>query len=288
MYTYVAITPTRNEAENIRRLAPCMIEQTLRAVQWIIVDNGSTDDTLTFVRELADRHPWITLLEISPAPVQTRGAPIVRAFHAGLGVIDGRPDLVVKLDADVSFDRNYFERQSEAFDRDPSLGITGGLCLELQPDGDWTAVPVARDHVRGAVRAYRWECLQQVTPLEEAMGWDGIDELKARVSGWTTRTMPDVPFYHHRGLGSRESNWLKWKGQGEMCHYMGYRLSYLLFRTAYYARSELSAVGMLWGYANCVLVRKPRCSSSAAITELRTAQSFRALPHRIREKLDLT
>jgi poly-beta-1,6-N-acetyl-D-glucosamine synthase len=287
MPTYVAITPTRNEAENILRLAPCMIEQTLRPDQWIIVDNGSTDNTLEIVRQLTELHRWITLLEIPPAPVQTRGAPIVRAFHAGLRMVEGSPDVVVKLDADVSFDSQYFPQQAEAFRRDPSLGITGGLCLEPQTDGKWAAVPVARDHVRGAVRAYRWECLRQVVPLEERMGWDGIDELKARVHGWTTRSLPEIAFHHHRGLGSRESNWLKWEGQGDMCHFMGYRLSYLLAKTAYYARHEPAAVAMLWSYAKAVLAGEPRCSSTAAIAELRELQSFRALPKRIREKLQL-
>lgn len=287
MPSYVAITPTRNEAENILRLAPCMIEQTLRPEQWIIVDNGSTDATLEIVHELAEHHSWIVLLEIPPARVQTRGAPIVRAFHAGLRVVAGRPDVVVKLDADVSFDCEYFAQQDEAFEREPSLGITGGLCLEPQTDGTWAAAAVARDHVRGAVRAYRWDCLHQVLPLEEHMGWDGVDELEARVHGWTARSLPEIAFYHHRGLGSRESNWLKWEGQGDMCHFMGYRLSYLLVKTAYYAHLEPSAVAMLWGYTKAMLAGNPRCSSAAAIAELREAQSFRALPTRIREKLQL-
>ena len=55
--TFAAITPTRNEAENLRRLAPCMAAQTHPPVRWIIVDNGSTDETPAIARELADQHP---------------------------------------------------------------------------------------------------------------------------------------------------------------------------------------------------------------------------------------
>jgi biofilm PGA synthesis N-glycosyltransferase PgaC len=83
MATYVAITPARNEAQNLLRLAPCMIEQTLPPAQWIIVDNGSTDDTLAIARKLADENAWIVVAQADGEAVETRGAPVVRAFHAG-------------------------------------------------------------------------------------------------------------------------------------------------------------------------------------------------------------
>ena len=287
MPSYVAITPARNEAQNLLRLAACMIEQTLPPDQWIIVDNGSTDDTLAIARKLADEHAWISVAEVSGEAVETRGAPVVRAFHAGVESIDGRPEFVVKLDADVSFSSDYFAQQSEAFRLDPSLGIAGGICLEPTPDGSWMAARVTRDHVRGAVRAYRWECLHQVVPLEERMGWDGIDELKAQVHGWHVRSLAELVFYHHRVIGSREAKWPKWVRQGDMAHFMGYRYSYLVARTLYYLPKEPSAIGMLWGYGNAVVSRKPRCAAEAAIRHLRRQQSFRALPSRMREKLGL-
>jgi glycosyltransferase involved in cell wall biosynthesis len=283
--SYAAITPTRNEAENLRRLAPCMASQTTIPTRWIIVDNGSTDDTPAIARELSDRHPWITLIEIPGEEVATRGAPVVRAFHAGIASLSDPVDVIVKLDADVSFDDNYFAQQLGVFEREPSLGISGGVCLEPQEDGTWQAVRVTRDHVRGAIRAYRAACLEQVTPLEERMGWDGVDELKAQVNGWTTRTVPELSFYHYRVLGARESAWLMWSRQGDMSHFMGYRMSYVLARTAFYLRRDVRAIAMVWGYARAMTERRPRCSSDAAIAHLRELQSWHALPSRIREKL---
>jgi poly-beta-1,6-N-acetyl-D-glucosamine synthase len=283
--SYAAITPTRNEAENLRRLAPCMASQTITPTRWIIVDNGSTDDTPAIARELSDRHPWITLIEIPGETVATRGAPVVRAFHAGIAALTDNVDVVVKLDADVSFDDDYFAQQLATFEREPALGISGGVCLEPQEDGTWQAVRVTRDHVRGAIRAYRAECLKQVTPLEERMGWDGVDELKAQVNGWTTRTVPELSFYHYRILGARESAWLMWSRQGDMSHFMGYRISYVLARTAFYLRRDVRAIAMVWGYARATTERRPRCSSDAAIAHLRELQSWHSLPSRVREKL---
>lgn len=283
--TYAAITPTRNEAENLQRLAPCMISQTVACQRWIIVDNGSTDDTVAIAQALADQHSWITLLEIPGETVATRGAPVVRAFHAGVAGLPEPADVVVKLDADVTFATDYFERQLDAFEAEPTLGISAGVCMEPTGLGTWEPANVTRGHVRGAVRAYRWGCLQQVTPLEERMGWDGIDELKAQVNGWTIKTLPDLSFDHHRVLGSRESAWFKWARQGDMSHYMDYRFSYLLARTLYYMRSEPSAVAMLWGYGSAVLHRNEQCAAQSATAYLRKQQSLRALPVRVREKL---
>ncbi len=286
--SYVAITPARNEAERLPGIASCMIDQVLRPQEWIIVDNGSTDETLAVATELAEQHSWITVLEVAGEAVPTRGGPVVRSFHAGLAKLRDPADIVVKLDADVSFDSDYFSVLLEGFSRDPSLGIAGGTSLERAPDGSWAPSRLTANHVRGSVRAYRWACLQQVTPLEERMGWDGIDELKAQVRGWRTRTLVDLSYYHYRVMGAREHGWLKWSRQGDMAHFMGYRVSYLLARTAYHMRREPNAAAMLWGFALATLRRKPRCSEKAAIAQLRQQQSLHAMPTRVREKLGLT
>jgi glycosyltransferase involved in cell wall biosynthesis len=283
--SYAAITPTRNEADNLSRLAASMVAQTLQPRRWLIVDNGSTDETTRIARELAEAHEWITLLEIPGEDRPVRGAPIVRAFHAGLDALDEQVDVVVKLDADVSFDPDHFERVVAAFAADPSLGITGGRCYEQDADGEWRAARVTRDHVRGAVRCYRWACLQDVLPLEARMGWDGVDELKAQVRGWRTRSLPDLGFLHHRTLAAREPTRRMWELQGDMAHFMGYRPYYVVARSLYRSLRGPSALAMIWGYGSAALARRPRCSDEAAIAQLRRQQSVRALPVRIREAL---
>jgi glycosyltransferase involved in cell wall biosynthesis len=280
---YAVITPTRNEAENLARLAACLERQTVRARRWIIVDNGSTDETPELARSLAADRPWITLLQIPGEHSPVRGAPVVRAFHAGLGILQERVEVVVKLDADVSFEDEFFAQLLDAFAIDPSLGITGGVCLEQDDRGCWVPDHVTRDHVRGATKAYRYDCLQAVLPLEERMGWDGVDELKAQVRGWRTRTLPGLCFRHHRVIGTREPTWSKWAIQGDMAHFMGYRPYYVVARSLYRALQAPSAVAMLWGYARAAVTGRPRCSDAGAIAQLRRQQSVRSLPARARE-----
>src|SRR5919197_3860198 len=108
--TYVVITPARNEAENLRRLAHCLAAQTVRPRGWIVVDDGSSDETPYLVRSLAWEQPWISLVELPSSDPHAPAASPWRAFQAGLVAVDGVPDVIVKLDGDVSFERDHFER----------------------------------------------------------------------------------------------------------------------------------------------------------------------------------
>lgn len=281
-FPYAAITPARNEAENLRRLAACLDEQTGPPSHWVIVDNGSSDDTLATARELAEARPWVLVTAVDGLDHAVRGGPVTRAFNVGLAAIENLPEVVIKLDADVSFEAEFCARLVGAFD-DPKLGIASGTCYELDEDV-WKQRHVTGSSVWGATRAYRTECLRSVMPLEDRMGWDGIDELKARLQGWETRTFTDLPFRHHRAEGERDgSRWRAWSAGGRAAHYMGYRWWYLIARSLFNVTNERAALGMLIGYFGAAARREERCSDPQVIAFLRDQQTLSGLPHRLRE-----
>jgi glycosyltransferase involved in cell wall biosynthesis len=283
--TYALITPARDEAENLRRLGAALLAQTVLPSEWIVVDNGSTDDTPTVAAELAAGRPWIRFLRVPGEAAARPGAPVVRAFHAGLATLSSQPDVVVKLDADVSFEPDYFERLLDAFASDPRLGIAGGRCDELA-NGEWRPQHVTGGHVRGAARAYRADCLADVLPLEEGMGWDGIDGLTAAARGWKIEVVPGLAFRHHRSVGERDgARRARWLAQGRGMWAMGYRPGYVLVRTLFRARRDPAALAMVWAYAAAALRREPRLADPGARAELRRRQSVRSLPLRAREAL---
>lgn len=280
--TWSAITPARNEADNLRRLADAVLGQTIPPTKWVIVDNGSTDDTLDVAAALSEQHGFVGVGCAPESGEAAPGAPVVRAFHAGLPMLDRDVDVVVKLDADVSFDADYFELLLAAFEADPRLGITSGTCWELS-EGHWQETRVTGDHVRGASRAYRWACLQDVLPLEEGMGWDGIDALKAKARGWSTRIEPSARFYHHRFVGERDgARHRRWVAQGRGAHYMGYRPTYLVLRALRHTRRDPAAAAMIWGYVESFLRRRPRLADEEARELLRREQRLRNLRSRVR------
>ena len=283
--TYGLVTPVRDERMNLERLASCVCEQTVAPAEWLLVDNGSTDGTVELSQALARRHAWIRVLQSEASTSAEPGLPIVRAFTTGLAAFREEPDVIVKLDADVSFAEDHFERLLDAFDHDPTLGIAGGVCFELG-EGEWRATHVTGSHVRGAVRAYRLACLRDVSPLEAGLGWDTIDELKANLAGWHTDVLADLRFDHHRPLGARDgSRWSRALRQGRASRYMGYRLWYLSARALFRARKDPAALAMLWGYASSALRREPVLADERVRSELRRSQRVSELPRRGREAL---
>jgi poly-beta-1,6-N-acetyl-D-glucosamine synthase len=283
--TYALVTPVRDERQNLARLAECVVAQTVAPAEWVIVDNGSSDGTLELARELEQTHGFVRSLSTKPTVAPEPGAPIVRAFHAGVDALAQPAGVVVKLDGDVSFDDDYFERILAAFREDTTLGIASGECLEAE-GGTWRVKPVTQGHARGATRAYRWECLQSVLPLPERLGWDTVDEVKANVLGWTTGTIPDVRFYHHRPVGARDgAPWSRWVRQGRGAHYLGYRFPYLVARTLHRTLRNPAAIGMLVGYAAAAAGRNERHADADVLNHLRTRQSVHQLPLRVREAL---
>ena len=282
--SYALITPARNEAENLALLAESLQLQSVRPACWLIVDNGSTDSTLEVARTLADLNSWVRVLEIEGEPANVRGGPVVRAFEAGVRSLRTDTDVVVKLDADVSFGSDYFERLLAEFAEDPRLGIASGTCFEQEATGEWVERLGTGGSVWGATRAYRSRCLRDVQPLAPRMGWDGIDALRANLLGWTTRTIANLPFRHHRSEGERDGRKTKaWSAQGRASHYMGYRAWYLALRSLHHARREPAALAMMSGYMSAALRREPRYGDASVRAYLREQQSVRTLRLRMRQ-----
>ncbi|MGZ4399697.1 MAG: glycosyltransferase family 2 protein [Gaiellaceae bacterium] len=282
--SYAAITPARNEADTLPRLAGALCAQTVRPTVWLVVENGSTDATAAVLAGLVASHDWVRGVETSSggSPL-VRGGTVTRAFQRGLDALQEDVDVVVKLDADVSVDPEHVEQLLGAFVAEPSLGMASGTCLELE-DGAWVPRHATGDSVWGAVRAYRRACLADVLPLEEHMGWDGIDQLKANMRGWTTRTLPALTFRHHRAEGERDGpRRAAWSAQGRAAWYMGYRTWFLVLRALYHACREPSALAMIGGYARAALRREDRCAEKDVRGYLRSHQSVRALPALWRE-----
>jgi hypothetical protein len=281
--TYAVVTPVRNEAANIRRIAAALESQRVLPQTWVIVDTGSTDETRSIADELADSHDWIVSTSLETAEQLVRGGPIVRGFELGLAKLPRPTDVVVKLDADTSFDPPYFERLLAAFAADPQLGMASGTCYELE-DGEWRERHVTGTTVWGASRAYRGTCLDDVRPLEHRMGWDGVDEFRANARGWKTRTLKDLPFRHHRREGERDGAPHRARlAQGRAARFLGYRFSYLTLRALWHARREPAALAMILGYVHATVRREPRLTDPTARAYLRRQQSVRRLPMRAAE-----
>jgi poly-beta-1,6-N-acetyl-D-glucosamine synthase len=209
---YVAITPARNEAQFIELTINSVVAQTIHPVKWVIVSDGSTDGTDEIVRRYTLQYPWIQLLRM-PERTERHFAGKVHAFNAGLATVaDLQSEIIVSLDADISFDSDYFVYLIEKLLSDPRLGIVGTPFLDGR-NGVYDYRFVNIEHVSGACQVFRRSCFEQIGGYRPMKG-GGIDYLAvltARMKGWKTRTFTDKVCNHHREVGIAQKGVLQAK-----------------------------------------------------------------------------
>ena len=169
---------------------------------------------------------------------------------------------------------DYFSVLLEEFGRDPKLGIASGGCLE-EHRGVWKVLPALGDHCWGPSRVYRRSCLAAVLPLEGDL-FTTLDETKAHMAGYSTKTVRGLPFRHHRPEAANDvSVWKHWHRQGVGSYQLGYRPTYLLARCGYRATRHVSALGLIFGYTSAFLHRTPRYHDTRVVEAIRDQQRAR-------------
>jgi glycosyltransferase involved in cell wall biosynthesis len=237
---YVLITPARNEAAYLEKTIESVIRQTLLPTKWVIVDDGSLDDTAMIVSKYLSAHEWIELVQL-PKHRDRSFAGKVYAFNAGLERACSIPYKVIgNLDADVSFDPDYLEFLMGRFQQDSDLGVAGTI---FEEDGYSSATDSfeGQNHVSGQVQLFRRECFEEIggyTP-HKAGGIDWMAVTTARMIGWKTRSFRERKFFHYRRLGTAERGVLaSLFSYGEKDYYLGGHPLWEICRVAYRAAKK--------------------------------------------------
>jgi len=274
---YLVITPVRNEEHNFPRTVESFVSQTIRPARWVIVDDGSKDRTAAIADEAAARHDWIRVVHRADRGFRQPGTGVVQAFNDGLAVAGAEPwDYLVKFDGDLAFDPDYFAQCFARFDRDPKLGIGGGLICRRDAAGlVGESLGDPAFHVRGATKIYRRACWEQIGGLFMAPGWDTLDEIKASLLGWTTLTFRELKIHQLKDTGSADGTWRNWVKNGRANYITGYHPLFMLAKCVkriFSAPYVIGAAGLGWGYVQGALQRVPQVPDPALIKYVREQQ----------------
>jgi glycosyltransferase involved in cell wall biosynthesis len=284
---YIVISPVRNEEQYLPQTIQCMVAQTARSVCWLLVDDGSTDGTGQIIDDAATRYPWLKALHRADRGFRQAGGGVMEAFYDGYALFSTPNsqlstipwDFLVKLDGDLTFSSDYFEQCLTRFEANPTLGIGGGtICSEVGGALEVESKIDPAFHVRGATKIYRRACWEQIGGLIRAPGWDTVDEVKANMLGWTTRTFPDLKLVHHRPAGQAYGQWSNLIKNGRANYVAGYHPLFMFLkcvRRSFERPYLVEGCGLWVGFAGAYIKCLPRVADKAVIKYLRRQQMNR-------------
>jgi biofilm PGA synthesis N-glycosyltransferase PgaC len=277
---YVVITPVRDEEEHILSTLESMVRQTVLPKEWIIVNDGSKDNTGKIIDEYAGRYKWIKPVHRVDRGFRKAGGGVVDAFNDGYRALTTDTwDFVVKFDGDLTFDANYFEACFDEFQRDPELGVGGGVICYVE-NGEKRFEEAPSFHVRGATKIYRKACWEEIGGLRPAPGWDTIDEIKANSLGWKTRSFPHLHLIHQRDTGAADGLWPSLVKYGRANYICGYHPLFMASKCVLRLGKKpylIGSIGLMYGFVSGYVKRVPQFEDPAAIKYLRHQQISRLL-----------
>ena len=263
---YLLISPCRDEAKFLRRTLDSVAAQSVLPTLWVVVDDGSTDETAAILEEYASRLPWLRVVRRTDRGGRRVGPGVIEAFYAGLETVRLEDfDYLCKLDMDLDLPGRYFETLMQRMEKNPRIGTTSGKPWFIHPQRGTLVPEICGDEMSvGMTKFYRVACFKEIGGFVREVMWDGIDCHRARMLGWIaeSRDLEPIRFVHLRPQGaSQKGIWTGRVRKGFGQYFMGTSPLYHLAVTVYHLPAYpalIGSVAMLWGYFGSWLNGLPR------------------------------
>jgi len=275
---HIIVMPAHNEAALIGRTLQSIVDQTEPPDRLIVVDDGSTDATAEIVRGFMRDNPWIEMI-----PGGQRGTGrryrVVEVFNHGYERIRHEPaSYVSKIDADLIFPRDYFERLLRVMDADPSIGAAGGALDEVGANGRHHRLRMPDNHVPGPIKTIRKSVFEEMHGFVPMLGWDIIDLVKIRSLGYQTVCIPDLVVTHQRQTAAATGILKGNVRMGHGAYVIGTHPLFALGRAAYRMFEPpyvLAGLALGYGYFRSWFKRAEQMPDAGLIRALRAEQLYR-------------
>jgi biofilm PGA synthesis N-glycosyltransferase PgaC len=283
---YVILTPAYNEARYIGMTIESVLAQAVKPVKWVIVDDGSTDDTPSIIQRYAAEHPWIEYCRREKVPGQLYFASNVYAIQEGIGRFGNLwYEYLAILDADISLPSNYYEMILSRLAKDERLGIASGVYVDRLADGRFRNVLNDRRSTPKSITVFRKPCYEQIggfIPMKYG-GEDTVACFMARMKGWKTWSFPDIEVIHNKPAGTGHAKgYLRIRfrqGIGE--YYLATHPLFMLSKSMRRCFKEppylIGGLLRLVGYLTACVKHEPRQVPDEVVRFIRDEQLFRVI-----------
>jgi len=249
------ISACRNEGKYLEKCIPSILEQTLQPTLWVIVDDGSTDETPTLLAKYEKEHPFIKVITKTDRGKRKVGPGVVETFYEGLNSVDWEAySFLCKLDLDLVLPPNYFETLIDRMDENPRIGTCSGKAYYADSKGKLVSEKCGDEMSQGMTKLFRTVCFKEIGGFVREVMWDGIDCHRCRMLGWIALSWddPELRFIHLRPMGSSQSGILTGRARhGFGQYFMGTSPFYMLVSAIYRMTRPpylVGGVAMLYGY----------------------------------------
>lgn len=268
MNPYIIVTPALNESEYIEYSLKSVIAQTVKPMKWMIVDDGSTDETAEVIKRYAAEYDFIRYCYRTKPQGQAYFVSNVFAIREGYETVKNLKcdfDYIAILDADITLPTDYYETIIGWMAQNERLGIASGVYENLV-HGKLQPVLSDRRSTPKAIMVLRRQCFEDIggfLPLQYG-GEDTAACVMARMKEWEVCSYPDVKVVHHRPTGMGCTNTiLKVRFRQGICeYYLGNHPLFVLLKSLRRCiREEPFMVGglaRLVGYIFACFMREQR------------------------------
>ena len=248
----------------MRETLESVVAQTVPPARWVIVDDGSTDETAAILGEYATRYPWISVVTRRDRGRRAVGPGVVDAFYSGYETINpALYDFLGKVDLDLRLPPRYFEILMQRMNADARIATCSGKSY-IYENGQLMNERHGDDTSLGMTKFYRRERFEAIGGFVREVMWDGIDCHLCRMHGWIACSWdePELRFVHLRPMGSSQHSVYAGRmrhGYGQ--YFMGTGFWYLAASAVGRMTQKpyvLGSLAMMWGWLRSALSRRAR------------------------------
>lgn len=270
---YAIVTPVKDEEQFFLKTIDSILEQQIKPRKWIVINDGSTDQTKEIATSVEKEIEWIKVIHLESEKRRKPGGEAL--INIGIRELRLKDyDFFVRMDGDLAFKKNYFKDLFLKFKKNPKLGIASGVCHVPEDDG-FKEEKHPRFHTRGPLKTYRIQCYFDIGGLKSGLGWDTVDEIKANMLGWQTRSFPELRIIHLRKTQTASGVLQGMRNIGITDHYLCYHPLFMFLKCIRHIKNPpyiLGGANMLAGFIMGYAKRRKRIEDVDFIKYIRKQQ----------------